>query len=72
MKILGQELKKLEFKTAKAEDIPDLSSTIKPITVDEYIQWQRNIIRQANEQHKKLMESIGGNSTTNINEDFKK
>jgi hypothetical protein len=35
------------------------------------MQWQRKIIREANEQHKKLMESIGDN-TTNINEDFKK
>jgi hypothetical protein len=65
-----KKLHKLELKTVKKEDIPDVSNTIKPITIEEFMQWQRNVIRRANEQHKKLMESIG-NNTTNINEDFK-
>jgi hypothetical protein len=69
MKILNKELHKLKLKTAKKEDIPDVSNTIKPMTMKEFVQWELEIMRGANEQHKKLTESLSID-TTNTNEDI--
>ena len=63
------QLHKLKLKTAKKEDIPDVSNNIKPMTIEEFIQWQLKIMREANEQHRKLMKSLGYD-TTNMNEDI--
>ena len=67
--MINKELHRIEAKTVKKEDIPNISATIKPITMEEYMQWQRKIMREANEQHKKLMESLGID-TTNTHEDL--
>jgi hypothetical protein len=69
MKILNKELHKLKLKTTKKEDIPDVSNTIKPMTMKEFVQWELEIMRGANEQHKKLTESLSID-TTNTNEDI--
>ena len=69
MKILNKELHKLKLKTVKKKDIPDVSNTIKPMTMKEFVQWELEIMRGANEQHKKLTESLGID-TTNTNEDI--
>jgi hypothetical protein len=63
MKILNKELHKLELKTVKKEDIPDVSDTIKPMTIKEFIQWELKIMREANEQYRELMKSLGYDTT---------
>jgi hypothetical protein len=63
MKILNKELHKLELKTVKKEDIPDVSNTIKPMTIKEFIQWELKIMREANKQHRELMKSLGYDTT---------
>lgn len=67
--MINKKLHKLKLKTAKKEDIPDVSNTIKPMTMKEFVQWELEIMRGANEQHKKLMESLGID-TTNTHEDL--
>jgi hypothetical protein len=63
MKILNKELHKLELKTVKKEDIPDVRSAIKPMTMKEFVQWELKIMREANDQHRELMKSLGYDTT---------
>ena len=62
MKILGQELKKVEFKTVKPEDIPKIK--VPKFTIEDFMKYQIEVIKRANEEIEK-QERL-------LNEDFRK
>ena len=48
MKILGQEIKKVDFKTLKPEDIPKIK--VPKFTIEDFMKYQIEVIIRANEE----------------------